>query len=194
VEERNHHYGRLSNLRSAKVDVVLGERYEFYRCWYYSAIRELVNCRAVRADRKEDFVALGQSLEPPIGRTKAKRAVDLLLRLGFVVRGCDGIIRQAAPLITTGDLSQAAPSTLDIDNFQLAMLDLARRNLNTKSRTQRDFSTLTLSLSHAAIEEAKAEIAALRKRLLALAERDKGADCVQQFNFHSFAISKTGAL
>lgn len=191
VEERNHHFGKLMGLRGGKIDIVDGERYEFYRHWYTSAIRELVNCRAVRGISKEDFRALGQSLVPPISGAQAKRAVGLLLRLRFVHRGSDGVLRQAAPLISTGDLSVEPPSTLDVDNFQMAMLDLARKSLDGKPRGKRDFSTLTLSLSAAGVEAAKAEIAGLRKRLLTLAERDSGSDRVQQFNFQSFPLSKT---
>jgi uncharacterized protein (TIGR02147 family) len=190
LEERNHHYAKLAGLRQARVDIVGSERYAFYRHWHNAAIRELVNCRPMRGARKEDFVALGQSLEPSIPASQARRAVELLLGLGFLVRDRDGVLRQATPLISTGELSAASPSALDVDNFQLAMLALARRNLDGKPRAQRDFSTLTLSLSEAGVAAAKAEIAALRKRLLALAERDGKPDRVQQFNFQSFALSK----
>jgi len=190
MEERNHHFAKLNALRGARVDIVGSERYEFYRHWHNAAIRELVNCRRMRGEAAEDFAALGQSLEPPLRATQARRAVELLLRLGFLVRGEDGVLRQAAPLISTGDLG-AAPTALDVDNFQMAMLDLARKALDKLPRARRDFSTLTLSLSEAGAAEAKAEIAALRKRLLALAERDAKPDRVQQFNFQSFPLSKT---
>lgn len=191
MDERNHHYGRLMGMRGSRVDIVGSERYEFYRHWRNAAIRELINCRPVRATRKEDFAALGQSLEPSLSANQARQAVELLLRLGFVVRAEDGRLRQSTPLISTGDLSATPPTALDVDNFQMAMLDLARRALDKLPRTKRDFSTLTLSLSAEGEAAAKAEIAALRKRLLALAERDKQADRVRQFNFQSFPLSRT---
>ena len=191
MEERNHHYGKLMGMHGAKVDIVGSERYEFYRHWRNAAVRELINCRPVRAARREDFAALGQSLEPPLSANQARQAVELLLRLGFVVREADGRLRQSAPLISTGDLSAAPPTALDVDNFQMAMLDLARRALDKRPRAERDFSTLTLSLSAEGEAAAKAEIAALRKRLLALAERDEGADRVRQFNFQSFPLTRT---
>jgi uncharacterized protein (TIGR02147 family) len=191
MEERNHHFGRLMGMRGAKVDIVGSERYEFYRHWRNAAIRELINCRPVRATRKEDFAALGQSLEPPLSASQARKAVELLIRLGFVVRDADGRLRQSTPLISTGDLSAASPTALDVDNFQMAMLDLARRALDKLPRAERDFSTLTLSLSAEGEASAKAEIAALRKRLMALAERDRKADRVRQFNFQSFPLSRS---
>jgi uncharacterized protein (TIGR02147 family) len=191
VEERNHHFAKLSALRGGHVDIVGGERYAFYRQWHNAAIRECVNCRKVRAENAEDYTALGQSLEPPLRVSQVRRSVALLLRLGFLVRSTDGYLRQAAPLISTGDLSAASPTPLDIDNFQSAMLDLARKALDKQPRGRRDFSTLTLSLSEAGVATAKSEIAALRKRLLALAEHDAHPDRVQQFNFQSFPLSKT---
>jgi len=190
VEERNHHFAKLAGQRGARADVVGSERYEFYRRWYHAALRELIAVRPTRARSREDFARLGLALEPPVPAAKVRQAIDLLLRLGFLVRGEDGILKQAAPVITTGALGGLPPTTLDVDNFQAATLDLARKALDRQPRGRRDFSTLTLSLSEAGVEAAHAEIAALRKRLLALAEKDAHADRVRQFNFQSFALSK----
>ena len=191
VEEKNHHYARLMALRGTRVDIVGAERYELYRNWWHSAIRELINCRPVKAETQEDFAALGQCLQPAVSAAQARRSVKLLLRLGFVERKPDGFLRQTNRFISTGSLEPGAPTTLDVDNFQMAMLDLARKALDARPRAERDFSTLTLSLSSAGEAAAKAEIAALRKRLLALAEQDRGADRVRQFNFQTFLLSKT---
>jgi uncharacterized protein (TIGR02147 family) len=190
MEERNHHFSRLAVMKGGKVDLVGTERYEFYRHWYHSALRECIACRPVRAKNKDDFSALGQSLSPSISGAQAKRSVDLLLRLGFVIRDARGFLKQATPLISTGSISTTSPSTLDVDNFQMAMLGLARRALDKVPRTARDFSTLTLSLSADGVVAAQAEIAALRKRLLVMAENDAHADRVFQFNFQSFPLSK----
>jgi uncharacterized protein (TIGR02147 family) len=190
VEERNHHFAKLAGQRGARADVVGSERYAFYSRWYHAALRELIAVRPTRASTRDDFARLGQTLEPPVPAAKVRQAIDLLLRLGFVVRGGNGILKQAAPVITTGALGKVAPTTLDVDNFQAATLDLARKALDRQPRGQRDFSTLTLSLSAEGEEAAHAEIAALRKRLLALAEKDARADRVRQFNFQSFALSR----
>jgi uncharacterized protein (TIGR02147 family) len=200
IEERNRQFSRLSAHhshhaprihRNENVDIVGRERYEFYRHWYHAALRELIAVKPVRGKSRDDFALLGQSLEPPIAAAKAKQSVDLLLRLGFIIRNAQGLLKQATPLISTGDLRTA--TTLDVDNFQAAMLDLARKALDKQPRSRRDFSTLTLSLSETGVAEAHAEIAALRKRLMALAERDPGADRVRQFNFQSFPLSKSQA-
>ncbi|MBW8886150.1 MAG: TIGR02147 family protein [Fibrobacteres bacterium] len=190
VEEKNHRYARLMALRGTRVDIVGAERYEFYRHWWHAAIREQINCRSVKAESQQDFAAMGQSLQPAISAAQARRSVKLLLRLGFVERKPDGFLRQTNRFISTGSLEPSAPTTLDVDNFQLAMLDLARKALDSRPRSERDFSTLTLSLSAVGETAAKAEIAALRKRLLALAEQDRNADRVRQFNFQSFLLSK----
>jgi uncharacterized protein (TIGR02147 family) len=220
IEERNHHFSRLSSSHAQRlhrggvggiggiVDIVSQERYEFYRHWYHAALRELIAVRPVRGKSRDDFALLGQSLEPPIPAAKARRSVELLLRLGFITRADNGILTQATPLISTGDLNAKSdakrnadthadasqgtrqPTTLDVDNFQAAMLDLARKALDKQPRSNRDFSTLTLSLSAAGEAAARDEIAALRKRLMALAENDSGADRVRQFNFQSFPLSR----
>jgi uncharacterized protein (TIGR02147 family) len=190
VEEKNHHYSRLMALRGTRLEIIGFEKYEFYRNWWHTAIRELINCRPLKAGSREDFAALGQSLQPAISAAQARRSVKLLLGLGFVERRPDGYLRQTARFISTGSLRPGAPTTLDVDNFQFAMLELARKALHSRPRPERDFSTLTLSLSAAGEAAAKAEIAALRKRLLALAEQDRGTDRVRQFNFQSFPLSK----
>ena len=220
IEERNHHFARLSAHHAQRlnrggtgdnggggIDIVGQERYEFYRHWYHAALRELIAVKPVRGKSPADFALLGQCLEPSIPAAKARRSVELLLRLGFIKRDSNGILTQARPLISTGDLDrephdgpntdkpQASkrPTTLDVDNFQAAMLDLARKALDNQPRSNRDFSTLTLSLSADGEAAARAEIAALRKRLMDLAEKDPGADRVRQFNFQSFPLSKPEA-
>ena len=192
VEEKNHHYARLMAFRGTRMDIVGAGRYEFYRHWWNTAVRELINCRPMKGVSREDYAAIGQSLLPPISAAQARRSVELLLRLGFIKRAPEGTLRQTERFISTGSLDPSAPTTLDVDNFQMAMLDLARKALDKRPRAGRDFSTLTLSLSAAGEAAARAEVAALRKRLLALAERDRDADRVVQFNFQSFPLSKTG--
>lgn len=203
IEERNHHFSRLSayhahhahRVHRDNVDIVGRERYEFYSRWYHAALRELIAVKPVRGKSRDDFAQLGQSLEPPIPAAKARLSVELLLRLGFIKRAGDGILTQATPLISTGELNGGSqrPTTLDVDNFQAAMLDLARKALDKQPRSSRDFSTLTLSLSATGEAAARVEIAALRKRLMDLAEKDHGADRVRQFNFQSFPLSKPEA-
>lgn len=192
IEERNHHFAKLQVPKVSRAGLVGQDRYAFYSDWMHAALREFVACRPTRARTHADFAQLGKSLEPPVSASKAKASVALLLRLGFLVRRPDGILAQAEPLVSTGDLA-TAPDTLDVDNFQAAMLALARKAMDRQPRARRDFSTLTLSLSAAGAAAARAEVAALRQRLLALAEMDAHPDRVRQFNFQAFDLSTVPA-
>ncbi len=159
------------------------ERHEFYSQWWYSAIRELLNYYRF----KDDYRALARRLDPPIGIEQAKEAIAILERLNMIERDGEGYYRQTASIITTGERQE---QSLNVMNFQIATIDLAKESLRRHRSEVRDISTLTLTLSPESIRKARAEIAALQKKLLAVAEEDREVDSVYQINFQMFPLTK----
>jgi uncharacterized protein (TIGR02147 family) len=76
--------------------------------------------------------------------------------------------------------------------IQKAFLELAISSLERHGKQERDFSALTLNLSPENFRKAGEEVAALRKRLLALSQRDAGNNRVYQCNFQIFPPSRRG--
>ncbi len=183
LEDKNKHYLRMLQASPLRAITISRERHEFYSQWWYSAIRELLNYYRF----KDDYRALARRLDPSIGIQQAKEAVAVLKRLKMIERDDQGYYRQTASIITTGEQQE---QSLNVTNFQIATMDLAKESLRRHRSDVRDISTLTLTLSPESVRFARTEIAALQKKLLALAEEDQEVDSVYQINFQMFPLTK----
>lgn len=185
VEEKKVFFERMMSLRKLDAYQVQDSQFEFYSKWYYSAIRELISL--IRF--KNDFAALAKLLDPPIRPDQAEKSIRVLEDLKFIAKDAKGIYRQAQNHITTGP----EIASLNVANYQLACMDLAKEAIDRHDSEVRDMSTLTLSLSREGFETFKEEIISFRKRLLGLEKRFTGADRVYQLNTHFFPLSRIPA-
>jgi uncharacterized protein (TIGR02147 family) len=182
LEEKNRYYEKMMTSGKVKFDVLEADKYEYFSKWQYAAVREVLHYLPFKADYKE----LARSLDPPIPAKEARKAVELLHRLGFVLRAADGTWRPS-----TANLSTSANfNGLHVANFHRTTLELAIRALDVFPPDQKGFSGLTLPLSGDKIRKAKLAIKNLRMYLLALAENGAKADRVYQFNFQLFPVTQ----
>jgi uncharacterized protein (TIGR02147 family) len=185
IEDKNKYYLRMLQSSTLKLIKVSRERHEFYSQWWYSAIRELLNYFRF----KDDYHDLARRLDPPIGTEQAKDAIATLERLNMIERDAEGFYRQTASVITTGELHERS---LNVMNFQIAAMDLAKESLRRHKSEVRDISTLTLTLSPESVRKARSEIAAMQQRILAIAQEDRDVNSVYQINFQMFPLTKLG--
>jgi uncharacterized protein (TIGR02147 family) len=79
---------------------------------------------------------------------------------------------------------------MNVANFQVSTIELAKQALDRHPWTCRDVSTLTLTLSEKTFMLAREKIEGLRKELLLLAEQDQNVNRVYQANFQLFPLTK----
>ncbi len=182
VEERRIYFERMMSLRKIDAFQVQSSQFEFYSKWYYSAIREMIGF--IRF--KDDFAALARSLEPSIRPDQAEKAIRVLEDLQFICKDEKGIYRRTQNLVTTGPEVES----LNVANYQIACMDLAKEAIDRHDPELRDLSTLTLSLSPEAFSVFKEEIISFRKRLLGLEQKFLKADTVYQLNTQFFPLTK----
>jgi uncharacterized protein (TIGR02147 family) len=182
VEERAHFYEKMIGRLRLDIRKLEADKFEFYSTWYYSAIRELLFYYPFSGD----YEALAKQLCPPISVDEARKAIELLLRLGLISQEGNGSFRQNAPLITSGE----GFKSLHIARFQRATMALASEAIDRFAGDVRDSTTLTMTLSAESFEQARREVAEMRKRLLALAKNDAKVDRVYQFNFQLFPLTR----
>jgi uncharacterized protein (TIGR02147 family) len=169
-------------LKGARREVVERDRFAFFDHWYHIALRELLSFRSFDGD----FASLGAALIPPVSAPRVRKALDLLQRLGLIHSQMRGHRPGDLP-----DLVKApAGETQHWNHILKSFSKLAIPALDDFSKEERNFSALTLGLSSEGLQKAGEEIAQLRKRLLHIAEKDKGRDRVYQFLFQAFPLSK----
>jgi uncharacterized protein (TIGR02147 family) len=175
-------YARIQDGFKADVKALALDQFEYYRKWYYSAIRSLLGYHPFRGD----FAELARQLEPAITPAQAKRAIALLEGLGLIARKEDGLYHLTDRLITTGE-SFVSHAVIE---FQRETMDLAKEALETFPKAERSASTLTLGLSEAGYKAMTEKLAALRKELVEIARFDQGIDRVIQVNLHAFPLTR----
>jgi uncharacterized protein (TIGR02147 family) len=188
LKERNYFYERLSSIRPGKKhgwkpQIVRNDQFEFYSKWYHSVIRSLIDLHGFAGD----YEKLARNVYPRIKPLQAKKSVELLLRLGLVRKRPNGSY-------AVTDKSIATPKEvagLAVMNFHRDAGRLAMAALNDVHKDRRNFSAMTLGISHETYKEICNDILALRRAIQQKAEADNSADAVYQLNFQFFPVSRT---
>ncbi len=163
-EEKDRHYQALLRSRKfSQLKPIEKEQYELFSDWYHPVVRELV----VAPDFDGSLERLCSRVFPSITVQQTKKSIDLLEKLGFISQE-NGRWRQATPLVTTGGES----SSLQLLNYHLSVLDIAKQILKEIPQEQRDVSALTLGISEEHLPEIKNRIQSFRQELLQLVAQD----------------------
>jgi uncharacterized protein (TIGR02147 family) len=182
--EPDKRYWLQKMMESSKVNpkILNPDLYEYFSKWYMAAIRELLFYHRQAVNPGEIAV----KLNPAITADQAEGALRLLEKLALIEKLADGSFRQKDTLIATGDLIRS----IEIANYQLQTLDLAKHALDSIPVTQRDISTLTMSVSKEAFAKITDIIKKAKQDVLKVAQGDSHEDRVYQFNIQFFPLTK----
>jgi uncharacterized protein (TIGR02147 family) len=175
AEAQGAAHARWLDFRGVAREEIDRDRFRYFERWYYPALRELL----LLSPFDGDYAALGARLDPPISARQTKEGMHTLSRLG--------LLNPSAPAPV---LVKRPGKTPHWRKAMEAAQDRARPALTRFTREERDFSTLVLALSPEGLRLAGEEIAALRRRLLALSARDPGKNRVFQCLFQVFPVSR----
>jgi uncharacterized protein (TIGR02147 family) len=173
-------------IRSNTIRTLAPEQYEFYDRWYYAAIRELVELYPT-FDNNIEIVS--SHLNPPVKPREAQQALKVLQRLNLIEKDSEGRYHRTDTVISCGDNIRPVA----IRNFQRTMIERSKDALDTIDRTQRDFSSLTLSIDAATWNQITSKIGALRVELLDCASKVASPDRIIQVNFQAFPLTITNS-
>jgi uncharacterized protein (TIGR02147 family) len=179
--ERSHLIERLTLMRKSKLRSLDAAQYAYFDKWYYTAIRELLDFYPFRGN----FQDLARMVTPPIKPSEAQKAIEILMELGMVSKSADGLYERTDAVLTTGE----GWRSVAIANYQLRLIDLAKEAFERFPEDERNFSTLTLSVSDPTYRRIVDNLIAFRREALELAKQDAAADRVWQFNFQIFPLS-----
>jgi len=156
---------------------------EYFKKWYYAAVREVIDLDNFAGDPER----IARALRPPIKTSEAVDAIELLLRLKLIRKAAGGAYRKVDNVVSSG--YEADPKLMRgviADN-----LELGRRALDAYPPKTRPFSYLTLSISEESFFRIRDKIRTFRKELLEIATESGTADRLYQMNLQFFPISET---
>jgi len=176
------YFEKLLNISETKSTTIDADCYEFYKKWYYSAVREVLGFYRFNGDYK----ALSEMILPSIKPAEAKKSVKLLERLGLIRKNEENTYVPTARFITTGEKWRS----IAVRQFQEETLLLAKAALDSIPKDERDISTLTLSLSKEGFDEIKEVLKQTRRQIFEIAEKEHSVNGAYQLNLQFFPISK----
>jgi len=184
ISEKTAYYNAIINIRRP-IDIkqIEKERYEYYRKWYHSVIREVVTFFHF----KDDYAALGMFLKPSISAKEAKESIRLLEQLGFIERDDNGLYHQTNTHIAVH------PKPIEsymIEKFQMEMLDLALKSYNDFPVQERMSSSTTFSISEETFELIKTKTREMRREIADLAMLDTTPNRAYQLTINLFPLCR----
>ena len=182
LEEKNVQLKRLVANQRVETRSLTRKQLNLFSRWHYVVLREMLYCPRL----KDDYRKAARMLLPSLGADEAEKAIRELEAMELVERDGEGVCRQKDSAVTTGNEIRS----LQVANFQMEMMDLAKAALDHMPMAERDISCMTLTLSMESFDQVKSEIQAFRKRLSAIAVADAKSDQVFQCNIQFFPVTR----
>jgi uncharacterized protein (TIGR02147 family) len=182
--EKEFFFDQLVRLNSTPHRVIDKNAYAFYREWYHSAIRALLDI--VEFDGT-DYAALAARVFPPITVKQTRDSVALLQRLGLITRNKKGYWKPTDKVVVTGDFIKDAV----VKQFQMKCLEHAREVLASDTKQPHRNITLTISLSEKAYQQVCDRLQQVKTEIRSIVHKDEEqASRVYHLNANLFPMSQ----
>jgi uncharacterized protein (TIGR02147 family) len=182
-EQKKYYFEKILSSKKSKIKITEKQQYEFYSRWHYTAVREVLDIYKFNG---EDYAELAKMVSPAITTAEAKKAIELLLGMGFIRKNKDGWFEQVDPFISTGYEAQSVAIT----NFLVSTIDLARQAVDRYPRDRRSMSALSFSISSEGYKAIDERLKTFRREILEIAKADKNKDRIYHVNFQIFPLSR----
>ncbi len=148
---------------------------QFFSKWYYPVLRDLLPLLPVNTPAEK----IGRMFTPALRAPQVNSGINYLLKSGFVLANEDGTYSVTEPIVST---PPRVRSTI-LRKYHIKNLEINQEVYDEFTVDDRSMTSVTCSLSKESFEKVRAEIAALRDRILALAREDKNPDRVCHVGF-----------
>jgi uncharacterized protein (TIGR02147 family) len=183
-QEEKLYFERLLSLKNVGAQQLLANQFEYYKTWYHSAIRSILEY----FDFRGDYAELAEGLSPQVTVKEAEESIALLTALGLIQPDEEGRYRVTNVNITTG----AQWRSLAIESFQEESLRLSRESIKRHPKHVRDFSTVTMTINAKDYAEIRDRIKEFRGTVINYVNRSTEPDRTYQMNIQLFPLTRIG--
>jgi uncharacterized protein (TIGR02147 family) len=138
-QEKELFLDQLISLNRTPQKVLTQKSFAYYKEWYHSVIKAVLEVFDFRGDYKE----LAKQLLPAITAKQAKASIKLLLDLGLVQKNSKGLYKPTDKVISTGAFAQEDI----IRQFQAKCFEAARFAAVCRQKQPKRMLTKTISIS-----------------------------------------------
>lgn len=183
TKKRKEYFQQMLSFNKITANTVASSQYEFYQKWYNTAVLALLHVFPLK---EGDWDSFAKMLQPAITPEQVEEAINLLLRLNFIVKTANNGFKHTGTIITTGEQW----FNIAVDTFQKETLELALRSLKEDPIKDRYVSTLTITLSDESYTKMKEVTAQYRKDVLKIVQECDDSNRVYQLNLQLFPLSQ----
>ena len=182
-QEKEYYFDQLFRHSAANNRLISPDEYTFYKEWYHSVIRALLDVY----DFSDDYEALGRTVVPPITVKQVKDSIKLLESLSLIARDSRGFYKPTEKSVRTDDYVRHEL----IAQYQMKCLELAKTALLGNQEQPRDISTNIISVSEQGFKRVQKCLQKFRDEVRAVVRNDdQKADRVYQLDVQLFPNSK----
>lgn len=177
------YFEKLVRLRSVQGYKLTAQQFKFYSKWYFTAIRAILG---ISQWTEEDAPEIARRLDPPLRPDQTRQALSFMLRTQLIEKDSNGYLRPTERHIRSGSRADAQL----IRQFQMEMLDLAKRSLESHEPTVRDVTTLTIAIRSEALPDIRAILAEARQAIRQRIDLDSDPNQIYQLNLQLFPLTR----
>ena len=172
---------RCALARAHKVHVLGNEEFDYFKSWKNPVLREIApNMPGAKP------LEMARACKQPITAAEVSETLDFLVKMKLLKKDKDGNYHQTDQSLTMGPVDAVPVAARDMQRqmgeFAVKALDLPL--------SERDMTGLTMGITRRAYEQMKKEIADFRRRIVAIATEDDGAEQVYRLNLQLFPLSE----
>ena len=149
--------------------------------WWIPAVRAYLELNGGVVNLKQ----IAKDICPPITEDQAKEAIDTLLEVGLIKKMASGKLALTDAHLTVGGPEKAKA----VRHFQKEILQLASDSLDNIDVTQRNVSTLTLSVDQSCFEDLGEMLKEFRRLVQKRVDGAKNPDRVMQLSMAFFPVA-----
>ena len=168
-----------------KVRILEGDSFRYFDSWKNPVLRELAPAMPGAKP-----LALAKACRPCITAAEVSESLSFLVKANLLQKDENGNYVQTEKAVTTGPMDV---TPLAVRGMHRQMGEFALDAIEGVPQNERHFSGLTLGITQSAYDEIVQEIAAFRKRIIAIATRDDETDEVYRLNVQFFPLTKKSA-
>jgi uncharacterized protein (TIGR02147 family) len=185
ASDREALFARLMDLKSKSLSSPLEQsQLEYYNEWFHPVIREMVGIRGFNQDPHW----IVKHIEPRVLPDQARKSLALLEELKIVKRNENtNQLELTQQHISTGD----EIASHAVVRYHQRTIEIGREAVMNFDHTERNISSVTMSISADVFEKIADEISGFRKRILEISEQSKDPDRVYQLNIQLFPFTKS---
>lgn len=182
-EEKEFWFEQIVALNNTPRTIVDPATYSFYKEWYHSTIRALLDT----IDTKDDYEKISRLLFSRVSAEEVRESIKLLKSLCLIAPDERGFLKPTQKVLTTGE---SAKHEL-LRRFQVANHRLLGEILKKDEPGTHDSTQTTVSVSRQGFERIMKRINQLRSEIRSIAHKDENrANRVYKIAIHAYPESK----